>query len=101
MQPDVLDEGLLALEHAVAVGALQVRRLVLQVVLTQLPRVAEALLTNLAEMPGRAKLITIIFYTYLDIHAADWLKSTLTLHILAHATISSQKGLAGICMSLP
>ena len=57
MQPDVLDEGLLALEHAVAVGALQVRRLVLQVVLPQLPRVPEALLTNLAEMPGKEKIM--------------------------------------------
>ena len=51
MQPDVLDERLLPLEHAVAVRALEVGRLVLQVVLPELARVAEALLTNLAEMP--------------------------------------------------
>ena len=51
VEPDVLDERLLPLEHAVAVRALEVRRLVLQVVLPQLARVAEALLTNLAEMP--------------------------------------------------
>ena len=51
MQPDVLDERLLPLEHAVAVRALEVGRLVLQVVLTQLARVTKALLTNLAEMP--------------------------------------------------
>ena len=50
VEPDVLDEGLLALEHAVAVRALEVGRLVLQVVLPQLTRVPEALLTNLAEM---------------------------------------------------
>ena len=53
MQPDVLDERLLPLEHAVAVRALEVGRLVLQVVLPELARVAEALLTNLAEMPGK------------------------------------------------
>ena len=51
VQPDVLDERLLPLEHAVAVRALEVGRLVLQVVLPELARVAEALLTNLAEMP--------------------------------------------------
>ena len=53
VQPDVLDERLLPLEHAVAVRALEVGRLVLQVVLPELARVAEALLTNLAEMPGK------------------------------------------------
>ena len=49
----MLDERLLPLEHAVAVRALEVGRLVLKVVLPELPRVAEALLTNLAEMPGK------------------------------------------------
>ena len=53
VKPDVLDERLLPLEHAVAVRALEVRRLVLLVVLPQLARVAEALLTNLAEMPAK------------------------------------------------
>ena len=46
----MLYECLLPLEHAVAVRALEVGRLVLQVVLPQLTRVPEALLTNLAEM---------------------------------------------------
>ena len=56
VEPDVLDERLLPLEHAVAVRALEVGRLVLQVVLPQLTRVPEALLTNLAEMPAKCKM---------------------------------------------
>ena len=36
VEPDVLDEGRLALEHAVAVQALEVRCLALEVVLPQL-----------------------------------------------------------------
>ena len=67
----MLDERLLPLEHAVAVRALEVGRLVLQVVLPELARVAEALLTNLAEMPGR-DCLQLLRYLH-RVESRDWL----------------------------